>query len=98
MTLDEEITEQIEKLAFQAGKRAAARHVLAHGDTATVDDLTLVETAERDAVAARLTLNFQTLGKLDELAGLPNLNTVERVSPPVITVLRCPGCSFTELS
>jgi hypothetical protein len=93
-SLTHEINKQIETLAKDAGKRKAARAILAnkHLSESEIND---IEMTERKAVKSRLASRFEATGALPpglandltQVAALPNIEqTGGRLAPPVITV------------
>lgn len=95
LTLDEEIAEQIEKLAKGAGRRAAARRALRDVEVSEAE-LHEIERAETAAIKERLTMRFQESGELPPVLAelvdmLPKIDTGP--DAPQITVIRCPCCT-----
>jgi hypothetical protein len=93
-SLTAEINKQIETLAKDAGKRAAARAIL-RDKTLSEAQINEIEMTERAAVKQRLGARFEETGELPpglatdlvQTAALPNIEqTGGRLAPPVITI------------
>ena len=96
--LTSKIASQIDKLAQEAGERAAARAILRRTRRGIATDQTAVnqfQRDERDKVKKRLTANFAKTGELpagirsdiSQLAKTPGIEAAGgRVAPPVISI------------
>jgi hypothetical protein len=93
-SLTAEIQKQIDTLAKDAGKRAAARALLRNKSLSKAE-VNEIEMTERSAVQSRLSTRFAETGALPpglandlvQTAALPNIEqTGGRLAPPVITI------------
>jgi hypothetical protein len=95
-SLTHEINKQIDTLAKDAGKRAAARAILRDKNKKLSESqINDIEMNERKAVKSRLATRFEETGSLPpgmandltQVAALPNIEaTGGRLAPPVITI------------
>lgn len=93
--LTAEIDKELDKLAMDAGKRAAARAIRRSRGTLSEEEINDIELAERKRVKGNLARRYEETGQLPpglemdliQTAALPNIEQVGgRLSPPVITV------------